>query len=98
MFNVCSLFSALKVPAPSLPLPTEGEWESSYFQGSWVEGSTAGGSRNFLSYWQNPHFTFTVCDESAVTSGANVRITLCQKRPDTDLHPIGFHVYKVRQT
>uniref|UniRef100_A0A3P8SRE4 Calpain 10 n=1 Tax=Amphiprion percula TaxID=161767 RepID=A0A3P8SRE4_AMPPE len=87
--------SALKSPAPSLPLATDGEWETSYFQGSWVEGSTAGGSRNFLSHWQNPCFPFTVCDNPAVTSGVNVRITLQQSRPDTDLHPIGFHIYKV---
>ncbi|XP_070831082.1 calpain-10 [Chaetodon trifascialis] len=88
--------SGLKSPAPSLPLTTDGEWETSYFRGSWVEGRTAGGSRNFLSHWQNPCFSFTVCDcdESAVTSGVNVRITLHQSRPDTDLHPIGFHIYK----
>ncbi|KAK5919439.1 hypothetical protein CgunFtcFv8_023333 [Champsocephalus gunnari] len=89
--------SALKSPAPSLPSTTDGEWETCYFQGSWVEGRTAGGSRNFLSHWQNPCFPFTVCDESAVTSGVNVRITLHQSRPDTDLHPIGFHVYKLSE-
>lgn len=96
--NVGFLLSGLKSPAPSLPLTTDGEWETSYFRGSWVEGRTAGGSRNFLSHWQNPCFPFTVCDESAVTSGVNVRITLHQSRPDTDLHPIGFHIYKVSQT
>ncbi|KAM9323625.1 calpain-10 isoform 1-T5 [Pholidichthys leucotaenia] len=87
--------SAPKSPAPSLPLATNGEWETSYFQGSWVEGRTAGGSRNFPSHWQNPRFPFTVCDEPAVTSGANVRITMRQSRPDTDLHAIGFHIYTV---
>lgn len=87
--------SALKCPAPSLPLTTDGEWETSYFRGSWVEGRTAGGSRNFLSHRQNPCFPFTVCDEPAVTSEVNVRITLHQSRPDTDLHPIGFHIYKL---
>uniref|UniRef100_A0A1A7WJG4 Calpain 10 n=1 Tax=Iconisemion striatum TaxID=60296 RepID=A0A1A7WJG4_9TELE len=89
--------SALKNPAPSLPLTADGEWETTYFRGSWVEGQTAGGSRNFLSYWQNPCFPFTVCDELTVTSGVNVRVTLHQIRPDADLHPIGFHVYKVRR-
>ncbi|XP_071782996.2 calpain-10 [Centroberyx gerrardi] len=87
--------SALKTPGPSLPLVTDGEWESSYFQGMWVVGMNAGGSRNFLSHWQNPWFPFTVCDDPAGTSEANVRITLHQSRPDTDLHPIGFHIYKV---
>ncbi|XP_015242159.1 PREDICTED: calpain-10 isoform X1 [Cyprinodon variegatus] len=86
--------SALKSPASSLPLMTDGEWETSIFHGSWVEGRTAGGSRNFPSYWQNPSFPFAVCDEPTVTSGVSVRITLHQSRPDTDLHPIGFHVYK----
>lgn len=92
---VCSLCSALKIPATSLPLSTEGEWETSHFQGLWVKGRTAGGSRNFLSHWQNPNFPFKVCDES-VTAGVNVRITLQQNRPDTDLLPIGFHIYKVK--
>lgn len=63
-----------------------------------MEGKTAGGSRNFLSHRQNPRFPFTVCDESAVTAGDNVRITLHQRRPDADLHPIGFHIYKVSET
>ncbi|XP_038125596.1 calpain-10 [Cyprinodon tularosa] len=89
--------SALKSPASSLPLMTDGEWETSIFHGSWVEGRTAGGSRNFPSYWQNPSFPFAVCDEPTVTSGVSVRISLHQSRPDTDLHPIGFHVYKVLQ-
>lgn len=92
------LLSALKSPPPSLPSTTDGEWETSYFRGSWVEGSTAGGSRNFLSHWQNPCFPFTLCDEPAVTSGVNVSVTLHQSRPNTDLHPIGFHIYKVSQT
>uniref|UniRef100_A0A665T5B8 Calpain 10 n=1 Tax=Echeneis naucrates TaxID=173247 RepID=A0A665T5B8_ECHNA len=97
-FSTSSIsLSALKSPAPSLPLTTDGEWETSYFRGSWVEGETAGGSRNFLSHWQNPCFPFTVCEHPAVTSGVNVRITLQQNRPDTDLHPIGFHIYKVSE-
>ncbi|XP_030608778.1 calpain-10 [Archocentrus centrarchus] len=87
--------SALKSPAPPLPLTADSEWETSIFRGSWVEGSTAGGSRNFLSHWQNPCFPFTVSDDPAVTSGVNVRITLHQSRADTDLLPIGFHIYKV---
>lgn len=90
-----SFSSALKMPATSLPSSTEGEWETSNFRGTWLEGSTAGGSRNFLSYWQNPNFPFTVCDESSATAGVNVRITLQQNRPDTNLLPIGFHIYKV---
>uniref|UniRef100_A0A3Q1IJ49 Calpain catalytic domain-containing protein n=1 Tax=Anabas testudineus TaxID=64144 RepID=A0A3Q1IJ49_ANATE len=99
LIRVFSFFSTslsvLKSPAPSLPL-TDGEWETSYFRGSWVEGTSAGGSRNFLSHWKNPCFPFTVGgDDPAVMSGLNVRITLQQSRPDTDLYPIGFHIYKV---
>ncbi|XP_034558452.1 calpain-10 [Notolabrus celidotus] len=85
---------ALKSPAPSLPLTIDGEWETSFFRGSWVEGTTAGGSRNFPSYLQNPCFPFTVSAESTETAGVNVTVTLHQSRPDTDLHPIGFHMYK----
>ncbi|KAF6728489.1 Calpain-10 [Oryzias melastigma] len=88
-------FTALKAPAPSLPLSPDSEWETTYFQGSWVSGSTAGGSRNFLSHRQNPCFPFTVHAEPTVKPGVNVRISLHQSRPDTDLLPIGFHVYKV---
>ncbi|KAM4605520.1 calpain-10 [Polymixia lowei] len=87
--------SALKAPGPSLPLATEGEWETSSFQGTWVAGTSAGGSRNFFSHWQNPRFPFAVCDDPARTAGVNVRVTLRQSRPDTDLQPIGFHIYKV---
>ncbi|XP_076001169.1 calpain-10 isoform X2 [Genypterus blacodes] len=87
--------SALKSPAPSLPSTTDGEWEIVCFQGSWVMGTNAGGSRNFPSHWQNPCFPFTVCDDTAATSEVNVRITLHQTSHDTDLYPIGFHIYKV---
>ncbi|KAF3699282.1 Calpain-10 [Channa argus] len=89
--------SIQKSPAPSLPLTTDGEWETIYFQGSWLEGTTAGGSRNFLSHWQNPCFPFTVCNDPDITSGLNVKITLQQCRPETDLHPIGFHIYKLSE-
>ncbi|XP_019963950.2 calpain-10 isoform X2 [Paralichthys olivaceus] len=102
VFSSASIsLSALKSSAPSLPLTTDVELETCNFRGSWVEGMTAGGSRNFLSHWQNPCFPFTVSDDPAVTSGVNVKITLHQSRPDTDLHPIGFHIYKLlegRQT
>ncbi|CAG5896779.1 unnamed protein product [Menidia menidia] len=87
--------SALKSPAPSLPLTTDGEWETSYFQGLWEAGRTAGGSRNFPSHWQNPCFPFTVSDDPTAAAAVNVSVTLHQSRPDSDLHPIGFHIYKV---
>ncbi|XP_068196326.1 calpain-10 isoform X2 [Antennarius striatus] len=97
VFSSCSIsLSAIKSPAPSLPWRIDGEWETSSFQGSWVEGRTAGGSRNFQSHWQNPYFPFTVFDDTAVMS-VNVRVTLHQSRPDSDLLPIGFHIYKSKE-
>ncbi|XP_061776174.1 calpain-10 isoform X2 [Nerophis ophidion] len=90
-----SSLSALKSLAPSLPSTTEGEWETTYFQGSWTKGSSAGGSRNFSSHQQNPCFPFTIYDEPAAMAGANVNVTLSQICNDADLHPIGFHIYKV---
>uniref|UniRef100_H3DCW3 Calpain 10 n=1 Tax=Tetraodon nigroviridis TaxID=99883 RepID=H3DCW3_TETNG len=94
--SLSSEHKCTKTPRTFVPLPTDGQWDSTYFQGSWAEGRTAGGSRNFRSHFQNPHFPFTVCDDSATSSGTVVRINLHQKRPETDLHPIGFHVYKVQ--
>ncbi|XP_061835730.1 calpain-10 [Nerophis lumbriciformis] len=90
-----SSLSALKSLAPSLPSTTEGEWETTYFQGSWAKGSSAGGSRNFTSHRQNPCFPFTIYDEPVAMAGANVNVTLSQICNDADLHPIGFHIYKV---
>ncbi|KAJ8011591.1 hypothetical protein DPEC_G00059840 [Dallia pectoralis] len=86
--------SAIKTPVPSLPLETEGEWGTNYFQGKWILGSTAGGSRNYLSHWQNPHFLVTIDSDLAGSTGDNIRFTLHQDCPDTDLKAIGFHLYK----
>ncbi|KAK7945702.1 hypothetical protein WMY93_001430 [Mugilogobius chulae] len=86
--------SALKSPAMSLSLAVGGEWENSYFQGAWVRGTTAGGSRNFHSHWSNPRFPFSVCEDTIATPEINITITLYQTPPEKDLHPIGFHVYK----
>lgn len=85
--------SVLKSPAPSLPLKSDGEWDTTYFQGAWNKGSTAGGSRNFLSYWSNPHFPFSVSDDPVKAPGVNIRISLHQNHSEIDLHPIGFHIY-----
>ncbi|CAB1317128.1 unnamed protein product [Coregonus sp. 'balchen'] len=63
--------SAVKTPGPSLPLVTEGEWETIYLRGAWVTGSSAGGSRNFLSHWQNPRFPVTMGDNLAGSTGVN---------------------------
>ncbi|XP_028328241.1 calpain-10 isoform X2 [Gouania willdenowi] len=89
-------FRAVKSSAPSLPLTADSEWETSYFRGSWEKGTTAGGSRNFHSHWENPCFHFSLCEDPVTSSsGVNVKINLHQSQPDTDLHPIGFHVYNI---
>ncbi|XP_077370295.1 calpain-10 [Festucalex cinctus] len=90
-----SSVSALKSPpAPLLPLPADGEWETNHLRGSWVEGKSAGGSRNFPSHVHNPRFPFTVHDEP-ILPGPNVKVNLRQSRADADLLPIGFHIYKI---
>lgn len=92
----CISLSSLKNPALSLPLTVAGDWEDSYFQGAWVEGSTAGGSRNFQSHWCNPHFLFSVCEDPMKTPGVNIKISLHQNHSRKELHPIGFHIYKAK--
>lgn len=39
-----------------------------------------------------------MCDDPLETPGVNIKVTLHQSRPENDLHPIGFHIYKVSQT
>lgn len=85
--------SALKSPVQSLPVTGGGQWEDTYFQGAWVEGSTAGGSRNFQSHWCNPRFPFSVCDDLMKTPEVNIKISLHQRHLK-ELHPIGFHIYQ----
>ncbi|KAF4076614.1 hypothetical protein AMELA_G00217100 [Ameiurus melas] len=70
----------------------EGEWEMASVHGCWTVGSTAGGSRNFMSHGQNPHVPLIVTYDPG---GTNVRITLRQHMPENSLHAIGFHIYKV---
>ncbi|KAM6948321.1 calpain-10 [Aplochiton taeniatus] len=93
--SVPTSLSDLKVPAPSFPSLGDGEWESKSFRGAWVVGSCAGGSRNFPSHGRNPCFPLRVGDVLAGMKEVNVRLTLLQNHPDTDFHPIGFHVYRV---
>ncbi|XP_069753253.1 calpain-10 isoform X2 [Narcine bancroftii] len=73
----------------------EGEWEIIHFTDSWMEGKSAGGSRNFPTYSTNPHLSFSVFSS---TGTGNVRITLCQEYFDGQFLPIGFHVYQVHNT
>ncbi|XP_041037824.1 calpain-10 isoform X1 [Carcharodon carcharias] len=71
---------------------SEGEWEIMQFTDSWINGKSAGGSRNFPTYNTNPHLPFSILSD---TGAGNVRITLCQENFDGQFLPIGFHVYQV---
>ncbi|XP_005411212.1 PREDICTED: calpain-10 isoform X2 [Chinchilla lanigera] len=74
-------------------LPT-GEVETVQLRGCWKAGQTAGGSRNFASYPCNPCLPFLVPEGAGPRC---VRITLQQhcRLGDSQLHPIGFHVFQV---
>ncbi|XP_023376867.1 calpain-10 isoform X1 [Pteropus vampyrus] len=69
-----------------------GQWETVQLRGCWRAGQTAGGSRNFASYATNPCFPLSVPEGSGPHC---VRITLRQHCPDSECHPIGFHVFQV---
>ncbi|XP_077874515.1 calpain-10 isoform X3 [Ictidomys tridecemlineatus] len=84
---------AAKGASPGAALPS-GEWETLQLRGCWRAGQTAGGSRNFASYLCNPCLPFSVPEGSGPRC---IRITLHQHCPlsDSQLHPIGFHVFQV---
>ncbi|XP_029417502.1 calpain-10 isoform X3 [Nannospalax galili] len=84
--------SATKGSSPGTALPA-GEWETVQLQGCWRAGQTAGGSRNFASYPRNPCLPFSVPEDAGPRY---VRITLQQhcQLSDSQLHPIGFHVFQ----
>ncbi|XP_028611219.1 calpain-10 isoform X1 [Grammomys surdaster] len=84
---------ASKGTSPGTALPA-GEWETVQLQGCWRAGQTAGGSRNFTSYPCNPCLPFSVPEGAGPRY---IRITLQQhcRLSDSQLHPIGFHVFQV---
>lgn len=88
----CSTSLSVMKSPPPLQHCSEGEWESVSSHGCWSVGSTAGGSRNFTTHGLNPRIPFTVTYDPG---GSNVKVTLCQNRPENSLHAIGFHIYKV---
>ncbi|XP_059915377.1 calpain-10 isoform X1 [Gadus macrocephalus] len=90
--------SAMRSPAgPPLPLLADSEWDHCDFQGGWVAGISAGGSRNSPSHRKNPRFLLSLGGhaDAPPSPGVDVRVSLRQNRPDADLYAIGFHVYKV---
>lgn len=96
-FCACSPYSAVrpasKGASPGTTLPA-GEWETVQLRGCWRAGQTAGGSRNFASYPCNPCLPFSVPEGAGPRY---IRITLHQhcRLSDSQLHPIGFHVFQV---
>ncbi|KAL1788630.1 calpain-1 catalytic subunit [Sigmodon hispidus] len=81
-------------------------WNTTYFEGSWRRGSTAGGCRNYpATFWLNPQFKIKleeVDDEDEETRelGCSFLLALMQKnrrrerRFGRKLEPIGFEVYE----
>ncbi|XP_021102971.1 calpain-10 isoform X4 [Heterocephalus glaber] len=80
---------------PRAALPAD-QVETMQLRGCWKAGWTAGGSRNFASYPCNPCLPFSVPEGAGPRC---VRITLQQhcRLGDSQLHPIGFHVFQVRE-
>ncbi|XP_070835304.1 calpain-1 catalytic subunit-like [Chaetodon trifascialis] len=80
-------------------------WKTSFYEGRWVAGTTAGGCMNNReSFWTNPQYRVTLdkllSDCSAGQGGKNMMVSLMQK-PDKrnrrlvkNLH-IGFSVFEV---
>uniref|UniRef100_UPI003AAF37A5 calpain-1 catalytic subunit-like n=1 Tax=Centroberyx gerrardi TaxID=166262 RepID=UPI003AAF37A5 len=82
-------------------------WKSSFNDGRWVAGTTAGGCTNYHdSFWTNPQFRVSIgsllekCSEEQ--GGNNILVSLMQK-PDKrnrrlvqNLH-IGFSIYEVTE-
>lgn len=91
VYSSCST-SLSVMKSPPLQHCSEGEWETISSHGCWSIGSTAGGSRNFPTHGLNPRIPLTVTYDPG---GNNVKVTLCQNRPENSLHAIGFHIYKV---
>ncbi|XP_076604935.1 calpain-1 catalytic subunit-like [Chaetodon auriga] len=82
-------------------------WKTSFYEGRWVAGTTAGGCmNNSESFWTNPQYRVTIekllSDCSTEQGGKNMMVSLMQK-PDKrnrrlvkNLH-IGLSVFEVTQ-
>ncbi|XP_061551679.1 calpain-1 catalytic subunit isoform X2 [Phycodurus eques] len=78
-------------------------WKTSFFEGRWLAGKTAGGCMNNIeqSFWTNPQYRAKIdCECASQQGGKNMLVSLMQK-PDKrnralvkNLH-IGFSVFKV---
>lgn len=81
-------------------------WEMSVFEGEWVQGSSAGGCRNYLeTFWQNPQYivTLTDPDESDNDGMCTLLVALMQKNRRSrrnlgmDCLTIGFAIYRITE-
>ncbi|XP_061771469.1 calpain-9 [Nerophis ophidion] len=80
---------------------TKRHWEAQLFEGQWIQGSTAGGCRNFIdTFWTNPQFKMELRDADDEDDVCSVVIALMQKnrrrlrKEGMDLQTIGFAVYE----
>ncbi|XP_061840314.1 calpain-9 [Nerophis lumbriciformis] len=80
---------------------TKRHWEAQLFEGQWIQGSTAGGCRNFIdTFWTNPQFKMELRDADDDDDVCSVVIALMQKnrrrlrKEGMDLQTIGFAVYE----
>ncbi|XP_036398722.1 calpain-1 catalytic subunit-like [Megalops cyprinoides] len=80
-------------------------WASSFHEGRWVAGTTAGGCMNYRdSFWTNPQYRINLhkmSEECAETQGPNNMLVTLMQKPDkrnrrlvSNLH-IGFSVFEV---
>ncbi|KAG7232679.1 hypothetical protein INR49_008233 [Caranx melampygus] len=84
---------------------TFSKWALSKFDGSWRQGSTAGGCRNYPNtFWMNPQFVIRLDEEDDDPddgeSGCSFVVGLIQKnrrrmrKVGEDMHTIGFAIYE----
>ncbi|XP_071402621.1 calpain-1 catalytic subunit-like [Centroberyx affinis] len=82
-------------------------WKSSFYDGRWVAGTTAGGCTNYRdSFWTNPQFRVSIeslLEKCSEKQGANNMLVSLMQKPDKrnrrlvqNLH-IGFSVYEVTE-
>ncbi|KXJ72175.1 hypothetical protein RP20_CCG018692 [Aedes albopictus] len=80
------------------PLSEDYSWQLSCIEGSWVYGSTAGGSKDDLkSFWTNPQFVVQLAHPDKIDNSGSCHlvISLMQKPGATGYLPISFLVFQL---